>query len=188
MCPKNGMAASVWGFNVCTDVYVHDCAQGLYRHCKRNYSRRLGEKSLATPGTQSQTSVILAQVWLFSQTLYQLSYSWSLKLRIHGHTCHHLHTDTADCHQVPLALCVLDWPWTLQHCKEHCWLCSHCVGKFLRSLHLCPWELAAVSADSPQLLWLGQSWSVLAVVSWLFCADGQRRWTINFRGEKWNRQ
>ena len=40
MCPKNGMAASVWGFNVRTDVYVHDCAQGLYRHCKRNYSRR----------------------------------------------------------------------------------------------------------------------------------------------------
>ena len=35
MCPKNAMAASVWDFNVCTDVDAHDCTLGLHGHCKR---------------------------------------------------------------------------------------------------------------------------------------------------------
>ena len=35
MRPNNAMAASVWDFNVCTDVDAHDCTRGLHGHCKR---------------------------------------------------------------------------------------------------------------------------------------------------------
>ena len=72
-CVQRMVWLPVFGVLMCAQMFMYMI---VHRGCTDTVKETtLGEKALATPGTQSQTSVILAQVWLFSQTLYQLSYS-----------------------------------------------------------------------------------------------------------------
>ena len=107
-------------FNVLTDVEVCCYTQGLYRHCKRAFTGTfLGEKEHHT--WDSNPCQYCA--WLFSQTLYQLSYSLP-QISSWGQSSHVLHFS---CVQV-----IPEWP-----CVSCCQI-LHCF--IFLSFQICPGE------------------------------------------------
>ena len=62
-----------WIFNMHAAVHACDCAWGLYGHCKSlHWKWTLGDKILCFSG---ESNLCQYSAWLFSWTLYQLSYS-----------------------------------------------------------------------------------------------------------------
>ena len=65
MCPNNGMVASIWNFNMCTDVDACNCTWGVggggtvgTPQESLQWELILGEKSIATLGTQTNVRIV----------------------------------------------------------------------------------------------------------------------------------
>ena len=72
MCPNNGMVASIWNFNMCTDVDACDCTWGC-RDATRESAMGVDSRREIYCHTGDPNPCQYC-AWLFGQMLYQLSY------------------------------------------------------------------------------------------------------------------
>ena len=90
MCPDNGTAASVWDFLTCVRMMVHAIAHGGRTDAVRE-SALVADSGRKVSYRTGNPNPRLYCVWLFSRTLYLLSYHRSLRLQP---TLHHGHVIT----------------------------------------------------------------------------------------------